>query len=263
MMLVTTMNAAGYSRYGRQMLATFQARLTSDVILRIYAEGFQPEWNVLPAGAEVMDLDAAAPWLADFKAWCDQEPLRRGQTPGGYNMRMDAKRFSHKVAAFIHAALEPAAGRLDLLGWVDADTVAHEPVDAAWLDGLLPAPAYLAWLDRIDMYPECGFFLTRPRHPAHADLWAEVRALYETRALVQHLEWHDSFLIQQVMERAQREGQIQIASLSGMVGKRTSHPLVNGPVGARLDHLKGPRKERGRSGERDLKTRRAEPYWSR
>jgi hypothetical protein len=41
----------------------------------------------------------------------------------------------------------------------------------------------------------------------------------------------------------------------------TSHPAINGPLGAFLDHMKGPRKSEGRSRPGDLKMKREEGYW--
>ncbi len=253
------MNAVGFERYGQRMLASMASHLGGDVTLRLYHEGFVPP--AMPHRWQAMDLPASTPWLQDFKAWCDADPKRCGRLGGTYDFRMDARRFSHKVAAFTHAALGHGRKAWDFIVWCDADVIAHQHVNASWLADLCPPEAGMAWLDRAGLYPECGFIITRPTHPAHDDLWAEVLGLYTTRALIQHHEWHDSYLIQQVAERAQREGRVAIASLSGSKGRRTSHPLVNGPLGARLDHLKGPRKDMQRSPDRDLRTLRHEPYW--
>lgn len=257
--LVTTMNLAGFDAYGRRMLHSMRRRLRDDVHLIVYAEGFRPGPGDLPSRHLVLDLDRAAPWLAEFKAWCMQDPARRGMARGAYDFRGDAMRFAHKVAAWTHAAL---TFDYRVIGWIDADVYAHAPIDAAWLEGLIPPDCALAWLDRKGLYPECGFFLARPRHPAHADIHCELLGLYETRALIQYPETHDSYLMQQVVERAVREGRCRVASLSGKEGFETSHPFINGPLGARLDHLKGPRKQEGRSRPKDVRVKRTEPYWT-
>jgi hypothetical protein len=41
------------------------------------------------------------------------------------------------------------------------------------------------------------------------------------------------------------------------------HPFVNGPLGSYMDHLKGGRKEQGRSSDKDLVVTRTEEYWNR
>jgi hypothetical protein len=44
--------------------------------------------------------------------------------------------------------------------------------------------------------------------------------------------------------------------------KGEGHPLINTAWGAYLDHLKGKRKETGRSAAKDLIQPRSESYWS-
>ena len=39
------------------------------------------------------------------------------------------------------------------------------------------------------------------------------------------------------------------------------HPLINGVLGTWLDHLKGDRKQTGKSNQRDLMVKRGEKYW--
>jgi hypothetical protein len=41
-----------------------------------------------------------------------------------------------------------------------------------------------------------------------------------------------------------------------------NHPFINGPLGAYMDHMKGDRKDQGRSLAADLLVRRDEGYWS-
>ena len=40
------------------------------------------------------------------------------------------------------------------------------------------------------------------------------------------------------------------------------HPFVNGPLGRYMDHLKGGRKDEGRSSDKDLVVARTEAYWT-
>jgi hypothetical protein len=80
--------------------------------------------------------------------------------------------------------------------------------------------------------------------------------MYAEDGLFSLAEWHDSFVLWEVVKRAG----VAAKSLSG-AGARTNHPLVNGPLGAWFDHLKGRRKKRGKSDRFDLKVRRAEAYW--
>lgn len=188
-------------------------------------------------------LEDASDWLAEFK--------QRHRARPTDNYRFDAVRFAHKVAA-IELAFRVGDG--DVLAWIDADCVTHAPVTADWLAGLLGA-ADFGYLRRANKYPECGFMLIR-RNDAGAKLIQELVRLYRTDALFELEEWHDSWAIEQVRRRIG----IACASLSGNA-EATGHPLVNGPLGACLDHLKGKRKAAGKSLASDIKTQRTEAYW--
>ena len=239
---VTTCHTAGWEQYGRRMSASW--RRYWPVPLRVYAEGFAVDGNYLS-----VDLPTAAPWLAEFKA---KHPYK---ARGRYDYRFDAARFAHKVAAICAAA---DAAPAEYLIWVDADTVTHQAVPPEFVDSLLPGPGEaLSWLDREGKYPECGFVVFHL--PSCVELLARFKAAYTTGALFNLPEWHDSFVLEQLVHLMD----LPAKSLSGEAGRKTSHPFVNGPLGAYMDHLKGPRKAQGRSSGRDLKVTRTEPYWSK
>jgi hypothetical protein len=72
-------------------------------------------------------------------------------------------------------------------------------------------------------------------------------------------EWHDSFVFDAVREKF--KGKILENNWSYGIIKGEGHPLINSEWGAYLDHLKGDRKDLGRSKNNDLKVKRAESYW--
>lgn len=230
------------------MVNTYVRHWPSEVPLRLYTEGF----DCHVASVQAVDLDAAAPWLKPWKA--DRSKAQRGNGAAKYNYRTDAVRFSHKVAALGAAANDD----VDVLIWMDADTVTHTDVTVDWLESLFPETAEIAWLDRAKKYPECGFLMSRL--PAMRPIIWEIVAAYQTGAIFRYPETHDSYVIQQVVEAAVRRGEIAVASLSGE-GRNYGHPLVNSRVAECLDHLKGGRKELGKSKPTDLRKPRPEPYW--
>lgn len=252
--VVTTCHTTGWAEYGERMVKSVLARWSADLLpLILYAEGFDPEPR---EGLEVRRLPA---WIKDFKATHAATPLANGLTSGGYDYRFDAVKFAHKVAALTDAAL-----RLDdgVLIWLDADTFTHAPVNAEWLDGLGLGQAYVAWLDRHHMHPECGFVMFRCDHPFHRQFMERFAGLYQSGEVLKLRETHDSFVLQHLVQVKQASGKIPPpVSLSGWA-VRTSHPFANGPIGNRLDHLKGPRKQEGRSRPRDLVRPRSEAYWN-
>lgn len=254
---VTTCNAEQWARFGRAMVNTFCRHWPAEVRLFLYQEGFRanrPECADDAAAPTLIrrDLEADAPWLVEFKARHTAPQFNGGSNRRDY--RRDAVRFAHKVAA-IGAAAEATS---DVLIWIDADVVTHEPVTVEWLDSLFPEPAELAWLDRDRTYPECGFMMFRM--PAARKLIRAIVKAYTSGAIFSLPETHDSYVIQHVV----RQMGVKTHSLSGPEGrKHAAHPFIASELASRMDHLKGEiRKHAGRSflGQ-TLKHRRPEPYW--
>ena len=212
-------------------------------------ETFNQFWQDIPL-RQYMDhqLEDQSDWLYEFK--------QRHRHRSTDNYRFDAVRFAHKVAA---VELAFRTGTADVLVWMDADCVTHAPVDAEWLEGLL-GDADFALLKRDKKYSETGFFLLR-RNERGLEYLRNVVWLYRTDELFELAEWHDSWAWDHVRKWMERDRSITTQSLSGLAGG-TGHPLVNGPLGTRLDHLKGDRKRSGRSRASDLKLKRPEAYWN-
>jgi hypothetical protein len=248
--VVTTCHAAGWQEYGRRMAQSFDQFWPADIPLYLYAEDFEPDH----ARPLVRRLPT---WFSEFKARHAQDPCAHGVVDGRYDFLRDCVRFAHKVAAVTDAGLRLDT---DVLIWADADIVTHAPVSADWLTTLFPPGPHIAWLDRKHLYPECGFYLLRCSHPMHREVMKRWQHLYEADAVLALAETHDCYSLQQVVREAEREGLLTTHSLSG-AGWEHGHPLINSPLGARFDHLKGPRKALGRSQPTDLITPRLEPYW--
>jgi hypothetical protein len=246
--VVTTCNGSGWASYGRRMVITFKRFWPQQIPLFLYNEGFKPDRPV----NETRELPG---WLTEFKAR-NTSPERRGVHRGKpYNMLFDAVRFSHKVAAFLDAARKATS---DVLIWIDADVLTHAPVTEEFLDRLWSGnvDAALAWLWRSHKYPETGFYMVKLNHPATPGLLASLEALYTQDSLFQLEHWTDCHALAAAVERMH----VPWVSLSGIYHS-AGHPFINGPLGAVMDHLKGARKQAGRSRRIDMKFRREEAYW--
>lgn len=205
---------------------------------------FNQYWQGVPLTQyEDAKLESESTWLLKFKQ-------RHAWRPTS-NYRLDAVRFAHKVAAI---ELAYASGRGDCLIWLDADCITHAPIDAGWLSSLIGSSDF-ACLDRVHKYTETGFMIFR-RTAACDRLIRDVVDLYKSDRLFDLQEWHDCWAIDHVRGRIE----INVASLSGDAAD-TAHPLINGPLGERLDHLKGKRKAAGKSNPSDLKRKKRAVYW--
>lgn len=197
-------------------------------------------------------------WLERFKDRHHNNADANGRGRGGYSYTRDCVRFAHKVGAVTAAA---ACEDADVLIWLDADTVTHEPVTIEWLSSLMVDDFYIAWLDRDRLYPEMGFYMLALKHPEHAAIMQRWIDLYETDAVFALSETHDCMSLQKIILDAERRREIKVQSLSGPLGRKTPHPFVNSRLAERMDHLKGPRKDRGRSHRSDLAVKRSEGHW--
>lgn len=244
---VTTCSAAGWKEYGQRMVESFHEFWPADVGLLIYSE------DELPVPTVQMPN-----WLPLFKARHIDDVRAHGLRGPRYDFRWDCVKFAHKVAA-----VTDAASKLDdgVLIWLDADIVTHALISEEWLTSLLPEGPYIGWLDRAHSFPECGFYMLRCSHRWHQKIMRKLAELYQNDQVFNCRETHDSFVLQKLITEWKSSGSITVHSLSGDVGRSTTHPLVNSPLAACLDHLKGPRKAEGRSRQGDLLVPRAEKYW--
>lgn len=256
---VTTCNAEQWERFGRAMVRTFARHWPQAVRLEVHCEGFWSLEDIKSDAREptpwigYTELYEAAPWLATFKALY-RDPQYNGGS-NGRDYRHDAVRFAHKVAA-LGAAAEDAD--CDVLIWIDADVVTHASVTVDWLESLFPEPAVVAWLDRDNCYPECGFLMFRM--PSARKVIREVVKSYRNGSIFKLPEWHDSYVIQHVVQKSG----VAVHSLSGPEGrKHRGHPWIASELAAKMDHLKGERRKHdGRSAlGQELKSRRTEAYW--
>ena len=249
---VSTCHREGWDKYGAQMVDSFVREWPTDVPMNFYPENF----SISEYDGRICTREFPL-WLDDFKAKWGDAPQARGLNSGGsYNFRFDAVRFAHKTAAVIDSY---STCKADALIWIDADIFFHSPVTHEFLSGLFPDEAQVAWLDRKTLYPECGFYFLRCKDPAVHAIMHRWKHLHETGDIFNLREWHDSF----VFEHLVRSSPVRTASLSGKA-YNNSHPAINGPLGAVLDHRKGPRKFAGRTPARErTEVNDNHPYWKK
>jgi hypothetical protein len=253
----TTFNQEGYNVYGRRMIDTFVQTWPQDVELWVYTEGFSidsPAENV-----RVLDLLASSPELVTFKNQWQHVPKANGfpfPEADKKAFKWQAVRFSHKVYAIFHAA---RAANTDWLIWMDGDMVCHSAIDHAQLDAFFPNSSELCFAGRSNKFSECGLYGMRLTSPAVRTWLAEFQHMYDDaeNGIFTLSEWHDSFVFDAVRQRH------RLSELNWSAGliKGEGHPLINCKWGAYIDHLKGKRKNAGRSQHSDLLVKRTETYW--
>jgi len=263
--VVTTFNKKGYDLYGKRMIDSFLKNWPAEVTLYVYAEGF----NVAESAPNLVvhNLNEASPKLVAFKErWKndpratgdnDTDPSRADRKDGKKAFKWDAIRFAHKVYAIFACAEEVKEG---ILIWMDGDNYCHSPISIDTIQRLIPEQFDLSYLGRGKKYTECGLYSMNLDHNNTRKFLSNFEQMYEDaeHGIFTLKEWHDSYVFDIVKNRmTELYNQNWSEALEGGEG----HPLINTEWGAYLDHLKGKRKELGRSKAKDLRVNRTEPYW--
>jgi len=261
--VVTTFNAQGYEKYGRRMINGFLQHWPQNVDLVTYVEGCSVD--ITAVNLIVRDLDAVQS-LSDFKRrWrhvpkangdVSQDPVRSRRKDSGKGFKWDAVRFAHKVYAIFDCAKN---AQCNWLIWMDADMICHSTITSTDIAAFCPLNIDLCYLGRRGKFSECGLYAMNLQSPALHKFLEKFQWMYDfaEQGIFTLDEWHDSFVFDAVRQ------QIKIKELDWSQGLITGegHPLINSAWGAWLDHLKGNRKNYGRSPASDLLVPRTEAYW--
>ena len=272
--VVTTFHPEGLRTYGQRMIDTFCENWPKEVILHVYPENCNPvirdhDQVKLFALQDVAELTAFKErWKNVPKANGDvsSDPIRSRRKDAGKGFKWDAVRFAHKVYSIFHCARNTDA---DFLMWMDADTICHSPITMQNLEDMIPRNKELCYLGRKGKYSECGLYAMNLKCSLVLDFLKEFQRVYDEaeNGIFLMDEWHDSFVFDRVKERFPKlhlhdwaEKLYDLRPSPGM-SSGEGHPLINSEWGAWLDHLKGGRKQLGKSKRDDLKVQRTEPYW--
>lgn len=262
--VVTTFNDKGLKQYGQKMINTFCENWPKEVTLHLYPELCNPQVPdhdriTLKRLEEIPELMAfKEKWKDVPKANGDvsNDPVRSKRKDAGKGFKWNAIRFAHKVYSIFHCAKNTDA---DILIWMDADTVCHSTITMEAILKLIPADKDLCFLGRKGKYSECGLYAMNLRSPAIQQFLNKFQWMYDSAELGIFTleEWHDSF----VFDAVRRNVKLNELDWSSHLITGEGHPLINSEWGAYLDHLKGGRKDQGRSHNKDLKVKRTETYW--
>jgi hypothetical protein len=262
--VVTTFHDKGYTTYGKRMIETFLKNWPDTVELVVYAENcevIEQAPNLI-----VKDLHQNSPELVAFKERWKNTPKAIGKfatgpinakgKQQGIGFKWDAVRFAHKTYSIFDCAKKIDS---DFLIWMDADTVCHSPITIEQLNRLIPQGKDLCFLGRRGKYTECGLYAMNLKSPAVQIFLNRFQWMYNDaeNGIFKQDEWHDSFIFDVV----RKQTVLNELDWSGHLIKGEGHPLINSEWGAYLDHLKGARKDQGKSKSTDLLIPRTETYW--
>ena len=137
--------------------------------------------------------------------------------------------------------------------------ICHSPITKETILRLCPAEKDLCFLGRQGKFSECGLYAMNLRSSQIQIFLNKFQQVYDDaeNGIFTMAEWHDSFVFDEVRKMCQ----LRELDWSGHLVTGEGHPLINSEWGAYLDHLKGKRKDYGKSLSADLKVKRQEGYW--
>jgi hypothetical protein len=255
----STWHKGGYKKYGDHFIQGFLQNWPTEVRLTIYAEDHEP--NTYNAdNIEVLDQRSTLP---DLKAW--QERHKDNPHAHGWNkdktkksFLWDASRFANKTFALWHFAKHTEA---DVMIWCDGDVRTHTPMPMEFLQEIAPNEDQLTTHLGRKTWPECGWMMFNRHHPQFAEFMEQWRWIYESDDIFNHEESHDSFIFGELVQDFADAGHRDLGGPG-----QSGHVFINSVLGKYMDHLKGFRKEVGKSLVGDVYGNRSQhfdtnPWW--
>ena len=273
--VVTTFHPDGMRKYGQRFLDSFAQRVDNRIKLLVYVEDCMPV-NPKPSQIEILDAKAVLPKLNAFKStWghvpkangdVSNEPQRHTRKDWDKKFKWDAVRFANKT----YAVYDAVTRSKDWCIWMDADTFVHSDWSYEDFVDLLPKDAYITYVGRgkgSQTWPECGFYGLNLNHPVCHEFLKEFERMYEDAENGMFLldEWHDSYIFGEVLKMYNQFPSHDYSAdmyLREAKSGGGGHPLINGPLGKWIDHMKGGRKDAGKSQQKDIMVNRTESYWN-
>ena len=275
--VVTTFHKPGLDQYGQRFLNSFAQRVDKKIKLLVYAEDCNP---VNPDQEQITIINArdALPQLNAFKARWKNDPRANGIPPEHIRIRRpkdhhkkfkwDAIRFANKT----YAVFDACRRSKDWCVWMDADTFVHSDWSYADFKQQLPDNVWITYVGRgkgSQTWPECGFYGLNLKDTICQDFLKEFERVYEDaeNGIFRMEEWHDSFVFGSILN-SMKDYYPEVLDYSAEMYLKEAktggggHPLINGVLGTWLDHMKGVRKNEGRSRQKDIMVNRSEAYWN-
>jgi len=274
--VVTTFHKPGLDLYGQRFLDSFAENVDKRIKLLVYAEDCSPVVNDTDQ-IIVLDAKQVLPKLTAFKERWGDVPKANGIPPDNIKARRPrdwnkkfkwvAVRFANKTYA-VYDACERSN---DWCVWMDADTYVHSDWTYEQFIKLLPDTSWITYVGRgkgSQTWPECGFYGMNLNDSVCKRFLEEFERVYEDaeHGIFEMEEWHDSYVFGQIVNQMKQIHPNVLDYSAEMYLKEAKtggggHPLINTVLGKWIDHMKGDRKNVGKSKSTDIMVKRKESYW--
>lgn len=266
--VVTSFSAEGYELYGRHMIDMFVKFWPAEVTLVVFYDG-EPDFSFMHKPKVIEDSEDCKvtevpisnvhcistdhyPQFELFRRHHQHDLAAQGRVPRetwsdkqrreGYCYRDDALRFRFQamVPELARYVAEP-----DILIWLDGDTRTYAPVTHELIQELIPTGFCCSYLGRTGPHSECGFMAWRL--PEAMAMLEEYAYLHISGRIFELDQWNSahSFDIARGIFLNDNPECKALDLTPGLKG----HVWFDTKLGDVMDHMKGKRKNVGKSAE--------------
>ena len=255
---VTCYNLKGFRETGPLLINGFIQHWPKETYLTVYVDDPIPKHELI-RDSRVTYKILNQKDLLSFKERhannLEANGLGSKSEAGQKNYRYDAVRFSHKVFALLQFLEE---NETDVLIWLDGDSRTHSTVSVNDIDSWCPEEKFAGYLARPWMYTETGFHIFNMKHFISKDFLNSWKQYYVDDSIFKLNMWTDCHTYDAAKIMFDDK---HWHNLSPPI--KNNHPFINGPLGVFMDHMKGPRKQKGTSHKKDLVVQRNGEYWNK
>lgn len=277
--VVTTFHQEGLDLYAQRFLDSFAERVDKRIKMIVYAEDCDPI-NPDPDQITILKQEVSLPKLVKFKeTWStvpkangdiSADPVLSRRNDSNKKFKWDAVRFANKV----YAVFDACNRSTDWCVWMDADTYVHSDWSYEQFKECLPDTSWITYVGRgkgSQTWPECGFYGMNLNSVTCQEFLQEFEGMYDDakNGIFQLVEWHDSFVFGHILEKFKKTSPNVLDYSAEMYLREAKsggggHPLINSKLGQWIDHMKGDRKQLGKSKTTDIMVgTRQESYWQK
>ena len=258
--IVTSFNEAIWNGHGKPCVMSWLEKLKGDFELHIYVDGKVPgDLPFTDPRVKVFFLDNHPEYTKFLRDTAHvQEPPN---VPPPHQFRFQFRRFWPKVFAMNKTSFRPSTS---YALWLDADILINKSVHIDKFTATVSDTESFSILDRGEPWGYCdsGFLLVR-NHEGTEAFFEQLRNLYTSQAIFSFREWHDAYLITQLLkitfgsQTSSNYGD-NVHSLCGL--SKSLHPLDDSWLKDYMVHLKGVRKQEAiQTDDNQLQNGDAEP----
>ena len=207
---VTSFNEEIYTVVGHHLINSIKNNWEPSIKVTGYYHDFNVK-NYIIKDINLKSLNKLEDYTTYLKVNKEHDGTENKTIP--YNWHLDSLRWSHKVFALTEKAFELAEESADAgwLIWIDADSLATKRLVPNDILSMLPKECdvvYKGIRNHSDgtSYLDTSFIAFNLNKKPALDLLGDLRGAYNSGEFLQYREWHDSFILERLLNIYQAHG---------------------------------------------------------